>query len=282
MSGFGARSAMMIERIPLQDSPQSFGLVYEDVSFTSRFDEVLLKGWLMPAEKDQVIVVVNGGYQNRIDDSGATLGMTAALVAEGYNVLLFDLRGRGESEGTGNALGNAEEDIGGAVDYLNSLGYKTEDICIMGFCSGAALSTYYVSRNDVGVLILDGCFVRVSTMVVREAESVGVPAFLTRIFLPGLYMMSSLIYDYDLVNPVDAVADVACPILFIHEEYDEFITMEDTEELHRASNNAEDEIWEVIGAEHSHGFLVGQDEYIEKVTGFLERVLESGLSFRIA
>ena len=183
MVGFGARAAMTIERISLQDSPQSFDLVYEDVSFTSHFDGVLLKGWLISGHGEHVIIVVNGGYQNRIDDSGSTLGMTQALVAEGYNVLLFDLRGRGESEGAGNTLCHAEEDIGGAVDYVNRLGYHLDNICIMGFCSGAALSTVYASRNnDIGALVLDGCFARVSTMVIKEVEGVGVPAFLTLIF----------------------------------------------------------------------------------------------------
>ena len=273
MSGFGARSAMTIERVPLQDSPQSFGLDYQDVSFPSRVDRVTLKGWLMPAEKDKVIVVVNGGYQNRIDDNGATLGMTTALVAEGYNVLLFDLRGRGESEGTGHTLSHAEEDIGGAVDYLIGLGYGLEDICIMGLCSGAALSCFYVSANDAGALVLDGCFDRVSTMVVREAEGVGVPALFTTIFLPGLYVMSSLVYGYDLVNPVDVVDDIKCPILFIHEEHDPFVTLEETYELYRASDNPRDEIWQVMGAEHSHGYIVGQGEYIEKVTEFLDEVM---------
>jgi dienelactone hydrolase len=272
-AGFGAKSAMTIPRIPLQDSPQSFGLTYEDVSFPSRHDRVLLKGWLMPAAKDQVIVVVHGGYQNRIDDSGATLEMAAAMMAEGYDVLLIDLRGRGESEGTGNSLCHAEEDIGGAVDFLNSLGYGTKDICIMGFCSGAALSCFYVSHNDVGALILDGCFIRVPTVVVREAKDVGMPAFWTRVFLPGLYVMAHIMYGYELVNPIDVVDDIKCPILFLHEEYDAFVTTEETYELYRASGNTRDEIWEVMGAEHSQGFLTRRGEYIGKVTGFLERVM---------
>ncbi len=273
MSGFGARSAITIVRVPLQDSPESFGLVYQDVSFPSRVDSVLLKGWLMPAERDQVILVVNGGYQNRIDDNGATLGMTAALVAEGYNILLFDLRGRGESEGTGYSLSNAEEDIGGAVDYLNSLGYGTEDICIMGFCSGAALSSFYVSKNDVGALIIDGCFTTVSTMVVREAGDIGVPPAFTAFFLPGLYVMSNIIYGYELVNPIDIVDDIECPIFFIHEEYDAFTTMDETYEMYLASGNGHNEIWQIKDAEHSHGYISGPEEYIEKVTGFLEKVM---------
>ncbi|HEY97728.1 MAG TPA: alpha/beta hydrolase [Dehalococcoidia bacterium] len=273
MSGFGTRSAMTIVRVPLQDSPRSFGLDYEDVSFPSRVDRVMLKGWLMPAQKDWVVVVVNGGYQNRIDDDGATLGMTADLVAEGYNVLLFDLRGRGESEGTGYTLSNAEEDIGGAVDYLTSLGYGLEDICIMGLCSGAALSTFYVSANDVGALILDGCFDRVYNMVLREAEGVGVPSYFTAVFLPGLYVMSNVIYGYELINPIDVVDDIKCPILFIHEEFDAFVTMEETYELYQASGNPRDEIWQVMGAEHSHGYIVGQEEYIEKITEFLDMAM---------
>jgi dienelactone hydrolase len=272
-AGFGARSAMTIPRVELQDSPESFGLAYEDVSFPSRSDEVLLKGWLMLSNREQVILVVNGGYQNRIDDTGATLSMTSALVANGYNVLLFDLRGRGISGGTGHSLANAGEDIGGAVDYLVSRGFDTGDICIMGFCSGAALSTYYVSSNEVGALILDGCFIRISTMVIREAQGVGVHPFFTTMFLPGLHAMAGLIYGYEEVNPVDVVDDIKCPILFIHEEEDAFVTTEETRELYRASDNPRDEIWEILNAEHSEGFLIDPEEYIGKVIGFLERVM---------
>jgi alpha/beta superfamily hydrolase len=272
-SGFGARSAMTIERVPLQTSPEAFGLVYQDISFTSRSDGLLLKGWLMPSVKDQIIIVVNGGYQNRIDDSDATLGMTTGLVASGYNVLLFDLRGRGESTGTGHSLCNAEEDIGGAVDYVKSCGYRGDDICIMGFCSGAVLSCYFASQNDIGALVLDGCFARVSTMVIREAQDVGVPAFLASIFLPGLHVMSYLIYDFRVVDPLDRVADIPCPVFFIHEENDAFTTIEETYELYRASGNHKSQIWEIKGTEHSLGYLSGPEEYIEKVTGFLERVM---------
>jgi pimeloyl-ACP methyl ester carboxylesterase len=227
-SGFGTRSAMTIERIPIHEYPEACNLTYENVSFISRSDGVHLKGWLMPSFEDQIIIVVNGGYQNRIDDSGATLGMTANLVTAGYNVLLFDLRGRGESGGTGHSLSNAEEDIGSAFDYFQSRGYRADDICIMGLCSGAALSCYFVSQNNVGALILDGCFAWVSTMVVREAQGVGVPAFFPSIFLPGLHVMSYLIYDLRVVDPIDCVPDITCPVFFIHEENDPFTTIEET------------------------------------------------------
>lgn len=264
---------MDTKRLPLEANPESTGLAYRDVSFTSRVDRILLKGWFFPGDKEQVVVIVHGGYQNRVDENVGTLGLTKELVSSGYNVLLFDLRGRGESEGKGQTLSYIDEDIGGAVDFLQNTGYGQDDVCIMGFCSGAVASCIYASRNDVGALILDGCFIDVPTMVVRQAEDVGIPGFLTRIFIPGIQFMTGAFYDYELINAIDVVGDVNCPILFIREEYDEYTTWEDTLELYQASSNAENEVWEVNGSGHTQAFLNHPEEYVEKVTGFLDKVM---------
>jgi fermentation-respiration switch protein FrsA (DUF1100 family) len=93
-------------------------------------------------------------------------------------------------------------------------------------------------------------------------------------FLPGLHTMAGLIYGYKEIDPVDVVDDIECPVLFIHEEEDAFVTEEETRELYRTSDNPRDEIWEITDAEHSEGFLIDPEEYIGKVIGFLERVME--------
>ena len=67
-------------------------------------------GWHIPSWRDFVIVVIHGGYQNRIDYNVGTLGLTHDLVRRGYDLFLFDLRGRGESEGKGIALTDIESD----------------------------------------------------------------------------------------------------------------------------------------------------------------------------
>lgn len=262
---------MELKRLPLEVTPESTGLEYQDISFISRYDRVLLKGWFFPGNKEQVIILVHGGYQHRVDESLGTLGLTKDLVSYGYSVLLFDLRGRGESEGRGLSLSFIDEDIGGAVDFLHDMGYSQNDVCIMGFCSGAVISCIYASRNDIGVLVLDGCFIDIPTMVVRQAQSIGFPGFLIWAFMPGLKVMTGIVYDYELINPIDAVSDVNCSILFIHEENDEYTTWEETLKLYRASNNAENEIWEFSGSEHTKAYLDYPEEYIEKVIGFLEQ-----------
>jgi pimeloyl-ACP methyl ester carboxylesterase len=275
LSTFGAVKAMAIPRLPLEDSLDSVGLAYEDVAFTSRDDEVLLKGWYVPGDGDFTIITVHGGFQNRIDDNVDTLRLAKDLVKKGYSLLLFDLRGRGESGGRGVTLSNNERDIGGAVDYLNSVGCPAESIGIMGFCSGAASTCIFASQENIGALVLDGCFPTVRGMITREATSRGIPRFLLDIFVPGILLMSKILYGYESVDPITRVADVSCPILFIHEEDDTLISLEDNIWLFEVSANPADELWEVNGAEHSRGYRMHPAEYVERVDDFFSTVAKS-------
>jgi pimeloyl-ACP methyl ester carboxylesterase len=269
VSVLGAMKTMEIPRELLEVTPDATGLEYENVAFTSRDDNISLRGWYFPATDDSVIVMVNGGFRNRVDENSDTLGLTGALVEKGHNVLLFDLRGRGESEGEARSLSNIDEDIGGAFDYLIDRGHALDNICLMGFCSGAVQACIYASRNDTGMLILDGCFISVPTMVVRQAATTPAPEFLAWMFIPGCFLMTKLIYGYELVNPIDVVGDIQCPILFIHEELDEFTSLEETERLYNAATNPANEIWEVKDSDHSQAFLNYPEEYTGKISSFV-------------
>jgi pimeloyl-ACP methyl ester carboxylesterase len=271
LSIFGAHAAMEIPRLPLEEefSPADLGLDYEDVSFTSREDNVVLKGWYLPAEGDYAIIIVHGGFQPRLDDNVDTLNLANDLVVEGYNVLLFDLRGRGESEGEGRALSNIERDIGGAFDYVISQGYPPERIYIIGFCSGAASACIFASQNQVGALVLDGCFANAYNMVVNQAKLIGIPEFLVDGFTPGVFLMCRIFYDFELVNAEDVAAEVSCPIFFIHEENDELISLAEMRLLFELSTNPANQFWEVPDAEHSQSYKTHPAEFMERVDGFL-------------
>jgi fermentation-respiration switch protein FrsA (DUF1100 family) len=105
----------------------------------------------------------------------------------------------------------------------------------------------------------------------REAESVRIPSFLARLFVPGMRLMTRLLYHYREVNPIDVVGDIACPVLFIREEQDEFISWEETLRLYEASFNPKDETWEVEGARHSQAYRSDPARFIERVDGFISK-----------
>ena len=116
LSVLGAAATMQLPRLPVNGSPASVGLTFQDVDFAARVDAIDLKGWFLPSFGDSVLIIIPGGFENRVDPQVDTINLAKDLVQKGYNILLFDLRGRGESGGKGLSLSNENRDIGGAVD----------------------------------------------------------------------------------------------------------------------------------------------------------------------
>jgi pimeloyl-ACP methyl ester carboxylesterase len=121
-------------RAPIDRTPAEVGLAFEDVAFKAG-DGVDLKGWFIPSGESPApaVVLIHGWMWNRlgnvagkvpIDDRDVDfLPVTKSLHDAGFHVLLFDLRGHGESGRSRHLLtfGPIEaRDFVGAVNYLRS------------------------------------------------------------------------------------------------------------------------------------------------------------------
>jgi uncharacterized protein len=116
-------------REPIPDRPNG----YEAVTFESS-DGLELSGWYAPSENGAAVVLVHGGGGDRT----GPLAHAALLRRHGYGVLVYDSRGRGESEGTPNAWGwGWEKDVEGALAFLAA----REDVDDDGRIGGLGLST---------------------------------------------------------------------------------------------------------------------------------------------
>ena len=267
ISSYGAIAGMKIPRLPLGESPASVGLVYQDVAFPSRVDNITLKGWYIPGGTF-IIIVVTGGHQNRVNPLEGTLELSKDLVDAGYSILLFDYRGRGESEGKGVQLTNMERDIGGAVDYAKAQGYS--NITILGFSAGAVAAFIIATQEDIVAVVADGSFAYVTPLFIKYVvEERNLPEPVVKFFAPGVFLMVKIIYGYEKVDPVDIVADVECPILFIHGEADDLIPVSDVYQLSKASDNPLDQLWIAPSATHCQAYNTDPPGYIARVRGFL-------------
>jgi len=223
--------------------------------------------------RDAVLVLINGGFQNRVDPVVDTLGLAHDLQQGGYNILLFDLRGRGDSGGTAHSLSNENKDIGGAIDYLESKGYPANKIGLIGFCSGAANACIFASQNKIGGLVLDACFPSVESMVYNQAANHGIPRLLVDAFLPVVRIAAEVFYDYKEINPIDVVGKIQCPIFFIHEQDDDLVSTTDDVALDKASGNPTDVLWEVDATPHVQTYRNYPVEYVTKVSEFFNTFL---------
>jgi len=274
ISAFLGHSMTKVERVPIEETPALLGLKYEDISFSSRDDELTLRGWYLPAQNsEQVVIMVHGGEGHRADASIGMLDIASGLVEYGYNVLMFDLRGHGESDGNMMSAGYHEKkDVLGAIDHVKERGF--ERIGVLGFSMGAATALIATAENDdIDAVVADSSFADLKDMMEPEfSKRTKFPTF----FLPPLLFMVKLMYgvDFNAIKPVESVSEIAPrPVLFIHGELDEIVSLEHAYRLQEASENPQNQLWVVPDAEHVRAYVMQPEEYMNKITAFFDKVL---------
>lgn len=256
-----------VARAPLVVAP-----TYDDVTFRTS-DGLTLRGWYFPTGGDRAAIVVHGKDSNRIGGENRTAEKIADfLIADGYDVLLFDLRGHGESDGDRFSLGYQERrDVAAAIDFVAGRGVREERIALIGISMGAGtvLQTLLL-RPNVGAVVADSAYADARTLVSENLQQVaGVPGW----FTPGVLFFSNVIFglDGDQVRPIDVVrANPDRPILFIHCDADELIAMHHPRELRAASASKGSELWIASGCQHAWAFNRYPAEYQARLLAFLD------------
>ncbi|WP_305989301.1 S9 family peptidase [Roseibium sp. MMSF_3544] len=193
-------SNMMVKpfQSPLFDSPEAHGLDYEDVEFKAE-DGVTLRGWLIKGGTGKVIVQSHFGVQcNRGGWTPKGHGPIAPwkqdikflrqakyLVDQGYSVLMYDLRGHGESDiGTIPWVSWGPEeakDVIAAVDFATA-GFPDASIGLLSICMGSASTTYAFGReNGLGRRTNLKAMVAVQPLLYTcFIKALGMPGFMAR------------------------------------------------------------------------------------------------------
>jgi pimeloyl-ACP methyl ester carboxylesterase len=253
--------------------PQEYGLQYEDVEFMSRTDDLTLRGWYIQTGGERpTLLFVHGIGGVRSGDNAVELA--SMLVERGFDVLMFDLRGHGSSEGDRVSGGDHErQDVLGALDFLEGRGVALEDVGVMGFSMGAGSAVLAMAEAPaVRALVLDSPYANASD---RLSHEIGVrtvfPPWIAPVFVPGAKLVARLLFDIDIgaLVPERVVADLDYPLLIIHGEADTRIPVEHGIRVHMASHT-DSELWLVEGVDHVDAFLTHPEEYTERVASYFE------------
>lgn len=113
---------------------------YRLASFPSLDEQTNLSGWFFPAVGTPLstIILVHDNAGNRLQFDLDSPKLFELLVNSGYNVLAFDLRNSGKSEGSLSTYGYGEwADVLAAIQYARQYA-STEDVILYGFGSGVS------------------------------------------------------------------------------------------------------------------------------------------------
>ena len=165
-----ASSVTKADRKEQEDHPSAYGLEFEDVEFVSRRGDITLRGWYISGQEEKpTLIFVHGIGSVRSGDRAVDLA--SRLVANGFNVLMFDLRGHGSSEGDKVSGGYFEQwDVLGAFDFLAGRGVLQGRIGLVGFSMGAATGVLAAAQEPgIGALVADSPYAKASDLIAHEA-----------------------------------------------------------------------------------------------------------------
>lgn len=278
-----------LDRLPLDPPATAVAPTHEDVSFTAT-DGIALKGWWFtapalltegspivasaPKPADRALVIVHGRGRNRINSNFRPDKIAPIFLARGWNVLLFDLRGHGESGGERYSLGQYEpRDIVAAVNLAAT---KTKipksRVAVLGESLGGGSSIMTVAADPgIGPVVTDSAYSDGYTVVSEVGPKYsGLPG----IFTPGIAIASRVFFGLDVwsVRPVDVVrAHPERAWLFIQCTGDTTVFPHHGTDLKDASANPGTELWVVDGCEHVRAFTEHPVEWQQHVLAFLDR-----------
>lgn len=221
------------------DAPENYDLAYEPVTFVVR-DGVRLSGWWFPAEGAAIGTVVhchgNGG------NITGHFVQTAWLPAEGYNVLCFDYRGYGCSEGKATRSGTIA-DAHAAVDLALAREGAAPVVLLFGQSLGGAVAIVVAAeRDDLAGVAVDGPF----SDYRQEVAWVLKQQWLTR-SVAKLIARFGISRGHDAIDCVDRVAPT--PLFLMHGKEDRTCPWEMSQDLYDRANEPKG-LWLIPEAGH--------------------------------
>lgn len=235
-------------------------------------DGVTLRGWFYPSNPGQepLLVLVHGLGDNRQN----VAGQAKRLVALGYNVLVFDLRGHGESDPERVSMGLRERrDLRAVLLWASKRGFEPDRIGWVGYSLGGATLLMEAAENpEIQTVVVDSAFGDLPAILETQLS---VESGLPSVFNPGILFVAEWLFGAsvnDLV-PARSVRNWdGRPLLLIHGDADNLVPKSQAQTIARSAGAACEAVY-LPGVGHCQAFRKAPDAYIERLDQFFREHL---------
>lgn len=231
LSLWGFYNAIRPFRIYSSITPEQYGIQYEKISFLTQ-DNIRIRGWFIKHSdpKAKTIILLHGYPADKGDILPATIFLHAS-----YNLLYFDFRYLGESEGYYSTIGKNEvQDLQAAIKYLHTR--KIDSVGVWGFSMGGAVALMTAPGSpEIKAIVTESSYARLDWMA---DEYYRIPWF--RYVLSDLTQFWAKLFlnmDVDDVSPANSVQGLKIPVLLIHSRQDNVISFKNAVLLEKMLGN---------------------------------------------
>ena len=226
--------AYRVPRTPHRRDPQTLGIAFEEVRF-STVGQKMLYGWWIPGSDGAPTVILVHGWGRNLE---RVLSFVSGLRPAGFHLLAFDARSHGSSDIDGHAtLLKFSEDVRAAVDFVvGRPEVDAERIGALGHSVGGSAAILAAGHDDrIRAVVSVGAFAHPRDITERDLRGRGVPSWL----LPAIiaYVEHMVGVPFDEIAPETHIVSIPGPTLLIHGEQDEVIPTDQALRLAKAGGD---------------------------------------------
>lgn len=265
VAGFYLAGTALIAPAPSVVGPPPSDLPVQTVTFENTTGETLA-GWLIASDTSCAgVVLMHGIRENR----RAMQDRARFLFAAGYDVLLFDFQGHGESSGGHMTFGHGEKaDATAAVAFLKGVA-PGRDVAVIGKSLGGAAAVLSGGELNADAVVLEAVYPAIERALVNRLRRRIGP--FGNLAAPGLLMQLSLRLGFgpEALRPIESIAALGAPLLVIAGSKDRKTTEQDSRDLFAAAVPPK-EFWMIEGAAHEDFHRFAGADYERRLLAFLQ------------
>lgn len=237
-------------------------------------DGLKLKGYYYKNTEDtDKLMIIHHGYT-----ANHYIGIQymKMFFEQGFNILLIDMRGHGESEGKYSSYGyNEVRDLNMWVEAMKKKLGEDLIIGLHGQSMGAATVLLYsgLFEEKIKFVIEDCGYSNAEEVVKFKFNQRNVS---TKIFYPLVSSRIKKKYKFDLkdISPIEAVSKSKVPTLFIHGTADTTVPYDMCQQMYDAKVEGIKKIYLVDDAIHMDAYVTNKESYEKEVKDFIKLALE--------
>jgi fermentation-respiration switch protein FrsA (DUF1100 family) len=238
----------------LAADPASLRRPFEEVSLKSP-DGVRLHGWFFPAKpgapRSHLALLLLHGNKGNITHR---LHFYQAWLELGLNILTFDYRGYGQSEGTPGEEGTYT-DAQTALAWLRNRGFSRQHLVVLGKSLGGGVGTELALREPVAGLILQSTFTSI--------PDIGEELF------PWIPVRRWHRIHYDTIRKLPRIQT---PVLIAHSRTDDLVGFHHAERNFEAARSPK--VFLEIRGHHNNVIEHGRADYLAGLDKFLREHID--------
>src|SRR5262249_8588767 len=214
------------------------------------------------------IVFVHGRSANPME----VFPIAEAMIREGFNVVLWEHRGRGISYGQ-----RVIDEILGIVEEVRKDPFVDEGrVFLLGLSLGGAAVIGAAAQDEnrhISAIVADSSYANLKRAAFRYVTAFGwIPSIIAWPTSFVTFQVAELVHNitFETSNPSDWASDVKCPVLLIHGSEDRRIPPDHALEI-ESRLSSQKELWLVDNVGHVAAFAKGPHEYVRRITDFVGR-----------